>query len=754
MIALLSFVFAQVAADPAAVAASDRIIDRSIGMWRIENSQTFARDPVVVFSPDGTEIVALLARGRMADGYNEFELRKFQLSPDSRSSDGGDNVIFRRSTTGNPAAISAVRWIGDGTKIVLLAAVDTAAPHQNQVYVIDTRTGKSEQRTHSNTRIISYGVSADGNTIVYASQVPVDTTARYTQRLNGVIPPPAQPGFLFDADATYDSNVELFVESAGSPIRRLFKTRPATLDYFDRSGFIEVSPDGRNAILGMHLLDSLPPRWNSYKAAQIRDFIDDREIPPPTYGLIDLQSGQLSLLIDAPSVWGGSTAAWSPDSRRVFVTGYLPLDSADSTSMRVGRSGGGVIRVDVASRNAKLVTDGIWRIARVASGGDTVSLVRALGYPATAGVAARRGVSARTLVRADGRWRMIDSTEFASDLFNAGSAVTASDRVVVGINEALDRAPQLIAYDLRGKTTRVITSLNPTLKDLPRGAIRRVRWTSGRGDVWDAHLVTPVGYIQGRRYPAVIMIMDMGYNDQYVLDGRFYKASYPIQALANRGIAVLMTYFPRVFSDNYVKPVEREIILSGTDGAFEYLVREGVADSAKIGITGFSHSGYVAQYAITQSLHRYAAAIAIDNFDGGYVGYIVFNHVSSMNGIEEFYGGNPWGSALPMWQKEAPGFTPQRVRTPVLYEEHGSRPLSVTPTSVVLGWESYTGLRRLGKPAELIRYTYGQHILEKPLERFSSMHRQVDWLTFWLKDEMDPAPSKQDQYRRWNAMRR
>jgi hypothetical protein len=162
----------------------------------------------------------------------------------------------------------------------------------------------------------------------------------------------------------------------------------------------------------------------------------------------------------------------------------------------------------------------------------------------------------------------------------------------------------------------------------------------------------------------------------------------------------------------------------------------------------------VAQYAITHSRHRYAAAIAIDNFDGGYVGYVVFNHVSSMNGIDEFYGGNPFGPAMATWQKEAPGFTAQRVRTPVLFEEHGSRPLSVTPTSVVLGWESYTGLRRLGKPAELVRYTYGQHILEKPLERFSSMHRQVDWLTFWLKDEMDPAPSKKNQYQRWTAMRK
>jgi dipeptidyl aminopeptidase/acylaminoacyl peptidase len=646
-----------------------------------------------------------------------------------------------------------VRWFGDGTRIALLAAVDSAGSNQNQVYVIDTKTKQATRRTNSATRIFSYSISNDAATIVYAAQVAADTAAQYIERVNGVVALAGQPGFLFDSDRPFDSNIAVFVESDGRAPRRQFVTRRAIIDYFERSGFVEISPDGRSAILGMHLLDSVPPRWQGYKSETIRDFIDSREIAPPTYGLIDLQTGQVSLLIDAPSVWGGTTAAWSADGKTIFATGFLPLDSANQTAMRLSASGGGIIEIDAASRKSRLVIDGIWRIARVASRGDTVTVIRALGYPANLDSAARRGVSARTLVRDRDSWRMIDSTDFATALFNSGSAVVANDQVVVGINETVDHAPQLTSYDRRSKGTRAVTSLNPTLSDLPRGAIRRVKWTSSRGDEWEAHLVTPVGYVKGRRYPAVIMVMDMGYNDQYVLDGRFYKAAYPVQALANRGIAVLMTYFPRVFTQNYVKPVEREIILTGTDGAFEYLVREGLADSAKIGITGFSHSGYVVQYALTQSRHRYGAAVAIDNFDGGYVNYIVFNHVTNMNGIDEFYGGHPFGPAMSTWQREAPAFASARVRTPLLLEPHGSNRLGRTPTSVVSGWETFTALRRLGKPVELVRYTYGLHILEKPLERYSSMHRQVDWLTFWLKGEMDPAPSKRDQYQRWTAMR-
>jgi len=465
-----------------------------------------------------------------------------------------------------------------------------------------------------------------------------------------------------------------------------------------------------------------------------------------------LKTKRLSLLVDAPSVWGGTAAAWSPDGSYVFVTGYLPLDSTDSVAARSARSAGGVVEVDFSSGRTRLVTDGVWQIAHVSNGGDTLSLTRQGQRGSAAGVG-RTGVSARTFVRDDAGWRLADSTEYAFDIFHTWGAVTATDRLVVGVNETLDSAPELAVVDRRTGRGAVITSLTPGLAKLPRGAIRRVEWKSSRGDVWEAHLVTPVGYNQGTRYPAVVMIMDMSYRDSYVLDGRMYKSSYPVQALANRGFVVLMTYFPPVFFEHYVKPAEREIILTGTDGAFEYLVHEGLADSTRIGITGFSHAGYVTQYAITHSAHRYAAALAMDNFNASYVGYIIFNYRSTMNAMEDFYGGSPFGPTLSQWQKEAPGFASAKVRTPLMLQVHGSGRLGETPTSNIASWESYAALSRLGKPVELVRYAYGQHILEKPIEQYSAASRQIDWLTFWLKDETDPSPDKREQYRRWQGMR-
>jgi hypothetical protein len=59
----------------------------------------------------------------------------------------------------------------------------------------------------------------------------------------------------------------------------------------------------------------------------------------------------------------------------------------------------------------------------------------------------------------------------------------------------------------------------------------------------------------------------------------------------------------------------------------------------------------------------------------------------------------------------------------------------------------------LGKPIDLIYFPFGDHLLQKPLERLASQQGNVDWFRFWLKGEEDSDPSKRDQYALWRQMR-
>jgi hypothetical protein len=73
--------------------------------------------------------------------------------------------------------------------------------------------------------------------------------------------------------------------------------------------------------------------------------------------------------------------------------------------------------------------------------------------------------------------------------------------------------------------------------------------------------------------------------------------------------------------------------------------------------------------------------------------------------------------------------------------------------SVLGEWETYSSLLQQGKPVDLIYLPSGQHILQKPLDRYASEQGNVDWFRFWLKGYERPNPEDPDQYKRWEHLR-
>ena len=110
-------------------------------------------------------------------------------------------------------------------------------------------------------------------------------------------------------------------------------------------------------------------------------------------------------------------------------------------------------------------------------------------------------------------------------------------------------------------------------------------------------------------------------------------------------------------------------------------------------------------------------------------------------------GGAPFGSGLLLWLRSSPEFFLDQVKTPLL--------LQVTSThNLPSMWAPYIGLKRLGKPVELMYLPTGSHIIEKPWDRLASQQGSVDWMTFWLKGEEDADPLKAEKYKRWRELRK
>jgi hypothetical protein len=131
--------------------------------------------------------------------------------------------------------------------------------------------------------------------------------------------------------------------------------------------------------------------------------------------------------------------------------------------------------------------------------------------------------------------------------------------------------------------------------------------------------------------------------------------------------------------------------------------------------------------------------------DGSYMQYL-YSVGDASDIAQDIYGAKPFGAGLKEWTKFAPGFNLDKLTTPLRIE-------TISFASILTQWETYASLFSQGKPVDLIYFPYGDHLLQKPLERMASSQGNVDWFRFWLEGEEDPDPSKANQYARWRRMR-
>jgi dipeptidyl aminopeptidase/acylaminoacyl peptidase len=231
------------------------------------------------------------------------------------------------------------------------------------------------------------------------------------------------------------------------------------------------------------------------------------------------------------------------------------------------------------------------------------------------------------------------------------------------------------------------------------------------------------------------------------MDGIFPTAN-SARALAARGLVVLQV--GEITTDAEATP--REPSENGTAGyvaAVERLAAEGVVDPEKVGVIGFSRTGW---YVLDSLIHRpelFRVATLAECTAESYYEYLMnadYLGLQRAKGIAEGIGPEPFGPGLTRWISDSPGFNTDKIRVPVLFEEH-------SPVALVYSWDLYASLRLQGKPVELLYFRNGEHILFKPRQRLASQEMNVDWFDFWLNGHEDPDPAKTDQYVRWRALK-
>jgi len=685
-------------------------------------------------SPDGKQFLIVTERGVIETNTREYSLFVYHIS----RTHAQPILVARFNSSSNRPGILDARWI-DNEHISFIGENPGEVPG---VYVANCLARIRHRLTSTSVSVAAYDISKDQHTLVYyASWAPAEannidkesrgftiTTELLTDLINGRWRLPA---------VAYQMYVRNLVTGHIQEVHeKPFFFNPGRLKIY-------LSPNGRYAISEQGP-DVIPAIWSQYENSAVRIFareyenkrfdIRDSALAEPM--LLDTQTGKITTLINAPcSTNGLISVAWAADSRSAVIGNTsLPLDINDPAEFRRRKAHSAVADVKIPGGEIQHIFDipekERWEVSPSAVPSSFILIV----YGKQESISRN---ATRKLFRheADG-W---------VEERNAPAETPVSD---IAVEESLNDWPKLMEFDRSSGQKTVLLDPNPQFRQLLLAHEEVIHWTGKQGEAQIGGLYYPTNYMPGIRYPLVIQTHGFS-PEEFRPDGSFTTA-FAAQPLANKGVFVLQV------GESDLEIAAKDTLSRGPatqsqiESAIDHLSGIGLIDRERVGLVGFSVSGFMVRYALFKSTYHFAAATSAEGNDWGYWTYIALGNFPAWAAQSEApYGGPPWRGNWDPWIANSISFNYDKIHTPLRLEsdsnDHGE---------VINEWENYFALKRLHKPVELFFVSHGAHPVVKPLDRLGSQQGNVDWMLFWLKNEEDPDPSKAEQYARWHALRK
>jgi dipeptidyl aminopeptidase/acylaminoacyl peptidase len=670
------------------------------------------------FSPNGKQFVVVTRKGNLALNTNEYDLLLFESAEVFDSPE--PQLLLTLASSSSRAAIANVRW-KDNETIIFLGE----KPGQtHRIYTFNVKTKKLAVLSQHSTSIVAFDATSDLATVIFLARPKLMDFFDVEARKYGLLVSDQQltdlmVGHGSDKESGMLYPFELFVEKKGGVHKiPLSRVRPEPVDE------IFLSPDGRHAVIKV-LPRDVPDSWKVYNEP-IPSRIAGDELDE--YLLVDTQSGFVRPLIDAPAWNWKPSIAWLSDGQSVIVAGtYLPLSTPDEREREARKSNTYVAEVNINTGKLSVIALGSFDLMYSEPSSQSVILRPRSDVASTSH-------SAVAYRKTGNIWREIDP-----------ALLRPAPSVQVAVEQNMNTPPRLVAEDPKGGRKTLLLELNPQFGMLNFGKVEEITWTSSDGQTAKGGLYLPPDYTPEHKYPLVIQTH--GWNPaKFWIDG-ISTAGYAAQALAGKDIIVAQTEDNSSTDIDTVREGPQQ--MSVLEGLIDYLDRRGMIDRTRVGLLGWSRTGYHVRYALTFSKYHFATAVIADGLDGSYLQYMEWLNLGQgyVDTYERLNGGAPFGAALQSWFGQATGFNLDRVQTPV-------RLLAFRPYSLLSNWEWFAVLRHLGKPVELIWLPEAEHAPVKPSERMAAQQGDVDWFSFWMKGEEDPDPAKTEQYARWRELRK
>ncbi len=581
-------------------------------------------------------------------------------------------------------SLSSIAWTPDGTGISFLAK--RGDDKHTSIYVIPIDGGEARKLIEHSTSISSYDWKTDGSQIAFLAKEK-DDPAEEKLREKG-----------FNAEG-YEENLKstrIWIAAAefGSD------KEARMLDVDGSASELHWSPDGKSlavALAPTPLID----HYYMYRRIHV----------------LNAESGAVIQKFKNPGKIGH--VAWSPDGTQVaFLSGEDINDPGEGRLWvaTVGADG----FVDATADYLPDIIDFHW------TGKSEIRFLAHNSCLSEFGTINLDGAAATLKVD----WQP------TSAIFESFSSSDAADQCAM-IAHSPSHLPEVFTRNGSQDGAERLTDLNPWLKGKRLAKQQIVTYTARDGQTVEGVLVRPLDEEAGRKYPLQLFVH--GGPESHVSNGWVSYYSYPGQVAAAKGYAV--------FHPNYRGSTARGIafakdhqadyggkefddLLDGVD----HLVKSGLVDRSKVGITGGSYGGFASAWCATKHSEHFAAAVM-------FVG--ISNQISKSGTTDiadEMFHVHARKRIWDDWEfflKRSPIYYVEKARTPILIL-HGKEDTRVHPSQSM---ELYRNLKILDKtPVRLVLYPGEGHGNRNAAARYDYSLRLQRWMDHYLKGDGGDAP--------------
>lgn len=282
------------------------------------------------------------------------------------------------------------------------------------------------------------------------------------------------------------------------------------------------------------------------------------------------------------------------------------------------------------------------------------------------------------------------------------------------------------------------TGHNPWLAEVDFGTQRTMTYTARDGQVIEGVLIEPVGGIPFERAPVIFDVH--GGPEAHESNGWQTGYAKPGQVAAGRGYAVFLpnyrgsTGYGTAFSMQHQGDFAGKEFDDLVDGKAA-LVEMGIADPARVGITGGSYGGFASAWGATYYSAEFAAAVMSVGISNNISKFGTTDIPNEMYLVHErAWPWEEWDHLL----ERSPIFHADRADTPLLIM-HGEEDTRVSPTQSL---ELYRHLRtrRPDTPVRLVLYPGEGYGNAMAAARYDYSLRMMEWFDTYLMPGNRDAP--------------